>query len=104
MKAYTLTLTPADTTVRLATLIAAIETNAPTNYAQIDIEADSGNANPVLIGDAALDGTRYGRRLAASGTYNMTSGAGGNRLDTTSVYVRGVTTNNLKIHVILIPS
>ncbi len=104
MRAYTLTLTAGDTTYRLATLIAAIKASEDTNFSQVDIQADTGNATAVLIGDSALDGTRYGALLpATTGTFrSFVSGSGANTISTANIYVRGVTTAGMKVHVILL--
>jgi len=65
MKAFTVTLTAANTNYSLRTLVRAIDSTIDDTAKQIDIVADVGNASPVLIGDASLSGTRYGNSLTA---------------------------------------
>jgi hypothetical protein len=102
MPAYTLTLATNGTVYNLNALIQAINPKESTNFSEISIQPDSGNANPILLGDASLATSRYGIRLAStSPPYQPRAATGSNSLTLNNVYALGVTSDNLVLHVML---
>jgi len=66
MKAFSVTLTSADTNYNIGALIKAI---APTFYdqgRQVMIQSNTANTAPILIGDVNLGTSRYGLELTAA--------------------------------------
>lgn len=101
MRSYTLTLTTNGTVYNLNTLIKAINSKEGAYFGGISIQADSSNANPVLLGGANLSATVYGQRLAAGDFYSLDSGCSINAVSTLGIFALGVTTDSMKIHVAL---
>lgn len=99
MRSYTLTLTTADTTYKVQTLINAINTAERGLFGNISLQASPANATQVLIGGADLDGTKYGIRLNPGDYVTMSTGSGFNDQSTLGLYARGVTTAALKLNV-----
>lgn len=97
IKAFTLTLTDANTNYNLHTLAAAVETELRTNFSQISLQPDPANSGLVLIGDAALSGTRYGLALgtvtspAAAAPVILRSGSGAADQGLNALYARSGT-------------
>lgn len=99
MRSYTLTLTTADTTYKLQTLILAINSAERGMFGSISLQAQLGNATQILIGGADLDGTKYGIRLDPGDMITLSTGSGINDQSTLGLYTRGVTTAALKLNV-----
>lgn len=99
MRSYTLTLTNADTVYKLQTLLRAANSAEREIFGRYKITADSANANPVLLGGPNLSTTVYGERLAANGISERATGSGVNDQSTLGVYLLGVTTAGMKVHI-----
>lgn len=98
---YTVTLTSAGTVYNLDTLIKAIQSKEGSYFAKIRLEADSGNANPIMVGGPNVSSTDYGARLAANGVLDLDSGCLTNAISSENIFMVGVTTASLKMHVLL---
>lgn len=104
--AVTVTLTDANTNYHLLTLINAVVeaeakyagANCPATCRELNIQGDAANnaTNPVLVGDALIDGTRYGFSLlqVSSRTYRSDI----NNVNISDLYVRSASAAQ-KIHV-----
>lgn len=101
MRSYTLTLATNGTVYNLNTLIKAINSKEGAYFGGISIQADDANANPVLLGGGNLSATVYGQKLAAGDTYSLDSGSTINGVSTCGIFALGITTNSMKLHVVL---
>jgi len=101
MRSYTLTLTNANQTYKIDDLIKGINSKERSMFAAISIQADSANANPVLIGGANTDANVYGRRLAANDIFSLGESEEFNYTSTLGLYAHGVTTAGMKLHIVL---
>lgn len=101
MRSYTLTLTTADTVYKLDTLLKTANAAERGMFGRIKITSDTGNATAVVIGGSNLSTTAYGESLLAKESTTLSSGSGTNDQSTLGIYIMGLTTAGMKIHVAL---
>lgn len=87
LKAFTVTLTSANTNYRLSTLLTAIDATLPQSFYEIQLQSDPANANRVFVGDVNLSGSRMGISLSAGNARSYNSFTDG-KVDPAMIYLR----------------